>query len=280
MPWARLDDDFHDNGKILGLSHQAFRLYVCAITYSRRHRTGGVLTASQVWALCGQQRVAKAAVQELVEHRAWHADEARSGYQIHDFDQYQPKSDETAAERMRRHRGRAKPSDSERTVTVRDDGVTRNGDAPVPMPSPNPVPSQQTATPSEPIHQDGAARAPEPIESVRAFAVPKPGLAPGSPHLALQRALAAALHCAEPETASERRKWTAPIAEMVRANVTAAEVPRLVATFGELNSVPCTPQGIVNQLTRLRSDEPVRPAANGRRESTRSQLDRVFGSLA
>lgn len=278
MPWARLDDDFHDNGKILSLSHPAFRLYVCAITYSRRHRSEGFLTASQVWALCGQQRVSRTVVRELVEKRAWHGDEAGAGYVIHDFTEYQPKTDETAADRMRRHRQRNKTTGSERRVTESDAGVTRNGDAPVPMPSP--VPNQEASSPSERLQQEEPARAPEPIERVHALAVPKPGLAPGSPHMALQRALAAALNCAEPETPSERRKWAAPVAEMVRANVTPAEVPRLVAAYGELNSVPCTPQGIANQLNRLRSDEPARPARNGRHESTRDKLDRVFGSTA
>lgn len=136
MPWARLDDDFHDNGKILSLSHQAFRLYVCAITYSRRHRTEGGLTAAQVGALCRQQRIKPTAIAELVAATAWHV--APPGYRIHDFGAYQPRDDETAADRMRRYRERRKASRSgdvtEHTVTPGDGSVTRNGDAPVPIP--------------------------------------------------------------------------------------------------------------------------------------------------
>jgi hypothetical protein len=121
VPWARLDDDFHDNAKILGLSHPAFRLYVCAITYCRRHRTGGFLSASAAWALCGQQRVGRGAVGELVARRAWHEDAARAGYRIHDFAEYQIEGDPTAARRMALFRD----ADLRRVVKERDGGCCR-----------------------------------------------------------------------------------------------------------------------------------------------------------
>lgn len=88
---------------------------------------------------------------------------------------------------------------------------------------------------------------------VLVFAVPKPGLPVGSPHAALFRAFSAALGCAEPTTASERRKWSEPVAELVRAGVTADEIPALVAAYEDRRDVDCTPQGIANHLQQLRA---------------------------
>src|SRR5262245_6359459 len=151
VPWARLDDDFHDNGKILSLSHPAFRLYVCAITYCRRHRTEGLLTPDQADALCRQQRVPRGAVAELVERRAWHPEEA--AYRIHDFADYQPRPAATNAARQQRYRAAHKGASNGVTPVTSNGPVTRYRNAPVPIPNPMPMPTP-ASTPSEPSPQD------------------------------------------------------------------------------------------------------------------------------
>lgn len=173
----------------------------------------------------------------------------------------QPNSDDAAARQRDSRGGRSRdgradqPRDTDVTVTT----SSRDGH----------VLDTDTDTEEE-TETDGVADAtpvPDARERALAFAVPKPGIAPGSPQGVLSRALAAALGCEEPATPSERRKWFPAIAEMLHAGVTADEIPRLVAAFEERNTVPCTPQGIVNQLAQLRAPRPAttRAAPHGRR---------------
>jgi len=182
-----------------------------------------------------------------------------------------------------------------RTAAWRDRLKDRHGDGDVTSQTPGPVTSeersalhagatedrgQKTETPSKPIRQEATARAPAPIERARALAIPKPDLM-GPSERALSRALAAALGCDEPTTASEGRKWLGAIREMVGASppVSQGEVPRLVDVFREINSVVCTPQGIVNQLSRLRSDQPAtRPNGRPKREDEMAQAERIARS--
>jgi hypothetical protein len=105
------------------------------------------------------------------------------------------------------------------------------------------------------------------MERARALAVPKPGMPIGSPQVALFRAFASALDCEEPATKSERAKWAGPISELVRAGVQADEIAALVKAFDESTSidVPCTPQGIANRLSALRTPRVKAQAQNGRR---------------
>lgn len=136
-----------------------------------------------------------------------------------------------------------------------------------------------TSPQTEDLHTEATARATETVDAVRAFAFPKPGLAPGSPQVALSRALAASLDCSEPTTKSERARWAEAIREMLHATppVSQGEIPRLVNAFRERYTVPCTPQSLVNHLSQLRADEPV-PRANGHGAKP-SNLERSAANL-
>lgn len=123
MAWSRFDDGFYDHPKILGLSHPAFRLCVCAITYSSRHNTGGALAKPQVAALCRLLDVPAKAAKELVEAGCWH--ETPDGYRIHDYEKYHPK-DATNNERQQRYREAQRNGHSNGNVT--GETVTDNGD--------------------------------------------------------------------------------------------------------------------------------------------------------
>lgn len=176
MPWARLDDDFHDNGKILSLSHQAFRLYVCAITYSRRHRTEGVLTGAQVGALCRQQRVTVSGIADLLEAKAWHREDGL--YRIHDFRAYQPREDETNAERQQRYRDRRKALRDAVTTPVTNGTVTPLRNAPVPIVAATSSPTEHLPQKQTPVVNQHMAISRSPRVGDRPPTVVKQGYTP------------------------------------------------------------------------------------------------------
>lgn len=279
MPWGRLEDDLHDNEKVWSFSHQEFRVWMYSISFANARRAKDpdgydLLTLEAARGLCRLAKVGPAIIAGLLAKRGW--DRLEDGrYRVHDLRSYGPKLDTTAAERQARRRSK------EGNGTVSHAPVTRDVTHPVPVPSPVPSPEpHEASSQTEPIRQEETARAPEPIDRARALAVPKPDLM-GPGERALSRALAAALGCGEPTTASEGRKWLGAIREMVHAAppVSQGEIPRLVEVFVELNSVPCTPQGIVNQLSRLRSDQPP-VTANGRgRPSNLAQNAAILRSL-
>lgn len=167
VSWCRLEDNMDENRKLRRLSHEPFRLYWIAVTYARRHGTGGRLHADDVHDLCVRHRIrnVKAAVAELLyvpteygfEAGCWE-EVAPGTYQIHDHEEYNPP---TSKERMRRMRERDRPSPGDADVTAvtsqpvtssvtRDaigDGRVTASDAPraqeragYPDPVPEPVP--------------------------------------------------------------------------------------------------------------------------------------------
>jgi hypothetical protein len=87
MSWAKLDDRFHENPKILGLDHSAFRLYVCGLTYSCAHETAGHLSSTVVSALMRLQRITGTATVTLVAAGCWTQEAGE--FKIHDFEKYQ-----------------------------------------------------------------------------------------------------------------------------------------------------------------------------------------------
>jgi len=154
MPWGRLDDALHQNAKVLSFSDKAFRLWVYSISYCNAKRFAdpvGTLTESAAQALCRLAQARPATVAELVAKHGWEL--AVDGYVVHDFPDYGPPADRTAAERQRRHRGKVR--DAERNG---HSDVTRDGHAPVPIPEPMshvPVPDPAHAsTPSSPAGEE------------------------------------------------------------------------------------------------------------------------------
>src|SRR5262245_8420336 len=146
MPWGRLDDALHQNAKVLSFSDKAFRLWVYSISYcnAKRHADPvGRLSEPAAQALCRLAEAKPATVAELVAKRGWEL--VDGGYLVHDFPDYGPPTDRTAAERQRRHRALTREGNG-----VSHGGVTRDGYAPVPGPVPVPM--------SSPPHEQETSR--------------------------------------------------------------------------------------------------------------------------
>ena len=154
MTWVRLDDQFADHPKVVGLSAVAFRLHVRAICYAARHETDGVIPAAFV---------IKRAATELVGAGLW--EENPAGYIIHDYLEYNPSAAslraKRAAESERKRRG------------IRPDV---NDPVPGPDPVPDPVPPRRVA-PQPPAdaggHSPAALRALEGSKRKRDIAAAK-----------------------------------------------------------------------------------------------------------
>ncbi len=91
MTWVRLDDAFATNPKVFMLSDGAFRAYVVGLCYASQHLTDGFVPAGYV-----KLRHAR----ELEAAGMW--DQDGSGWQIHDFLEYNPSKQEVEQERARK----------------------------------------------------------------------------------------------------------------------------------------------------------------------------------
>lgn len=162
MPWARLDDGFHDHPKVDGLSLAAVGLYTLCLTWSHRHRktalVPGHITEARVRKLAGKQ--ATSLVDELLSSGLWEHETGLGGWVIHDFADYLPKERNPDERREAGRRGAAKrweghskpdgklPSDSMASDSSRatapayptrtrpEDEEQTGGDRPVTLPAP------------------------------------------------------------------------------------------------------------------------------------------------
>jgi hypothetical protein len=105
MGWVRLDDNFADHPKVIGLSDYAFRLYIHTLCYSNRQLTDGFI-ASTVFERMSVSN--DRAWVELEEAGLWEVTEG--GFIIRSYAEYQPLREmveekrEQARERLRRFR--------------------------------------------------------------------------------------------------------------------------------------------------------------------------------
>lgn len=127
MSWIRLDDRFPDHPKVIGLSNEAYRLYIDALCYSNLQQTDGRLLGHVVSKLCdpiiGQwrgteyERAAVDFARELVEVHLWEnadtPDAPKEGTQplgafiIHDFFDFNlSKEDRSKLSKMRAKAGK------------------------------------------------------------------------------------------------------------------------------------------------------------------------------
>lgn len=129
MTWVRIDDQFADHPKVVGLSASAFRLHVTAICYAARQETDGVIPRGAAFVLA-----AKRHAKELVEAGLWEVHP--SGFRVHDYLEYNPSAqslrEKRAADSARKNGGIAADSSVGQTVPTR----TR----PVPSRKPEPDP--------------------------------------------------------------------------------------------------------------------------------------------
>ena len=85
--WVRLDVDYFENPKTLGVGRAGRELHLRSICWAQRYLTDGELPAAAVVELtrhAGLSPARRAAVEELlVTHRLWIPTE--NGYELHDF---------------------------------------------------------------------------------------------------------------------------------------------------------------------------------------------------
>jgi hypothetical protein len=98
MPWVKLDDRFPSHRKIALLSDRAFRLHISAICWCAENLTDGHITDREL-PLVAKVRGVKATAQQLAEAGVW--DRTDSGWEIHDYLDYNPSREQVLAERKK-----------------------------------------------------------------------------------------------------------------------------------------------------------------------------------
>ena len=96
MGWVRLDDNFADHPKVIGLSDTAFRLFVTGLCYSNRHLTDGLVPYQMVNAWVGDDPMKPS--DELEDQNLW--ERVDKGFLIRSYDEYQPTRDSVEAKRQ------------------------------------------------------------------------------------------------------------------------------------------------------------------------------------
>jgi hypothetical protein len=130
MTWVKVDDLITEHEKCVGLSADAWCLWLHGLTYCSRNLTDGRIPKAMLPRLTNLAKPAKAAA-ELVEAGLW--DERAKWFAVHDYLEHQRSKAqveadrEAAAERQRRARERRSQEKSQREsrgVSQRDMGVS------------------------------------------------------------------------------------------------------------------------------------------------------------
>lgn len=88
--WVKLDDDFADHPKVVGLSDKAFRAYVSGLCYCARQLTDGHIPSRMVKALAPGRSGT-----ELEQAGLWIQN--GSGVVVHDYLEFQPATSHVTA---------------------------------------------------------------------------------------------------------------------------------------------------------------------------------------
>lgn len=106
MAWARIDDQYAEHPKIVGLSDRSFRLHTAAICLANRKLTDGHLSTHDTRMLLALTKASKRHVVELVDSQVWEAN--GDGWQIRGYLDWNPDAESVKARRdadRRRKRG-------------------------------------------------------------------------------------------------------------------------------------------------------------------------------
>lgn len=125
MGWARFDDGYDSNPKMVTVGLAAQGVHVRAVCYARRHLTNGRVPSTWVAGqLAGDPGLTlkqrRAVLERLVEHNAF--EKVEGGYLVHDFLDFQPSREAVESQRkedrLRKDSGgnpNGKPPGSKRT---------------------------------------------------------------------------------------------------------------------------------------------------------------------
>lgn len=134
MTWAKFDDGYPDNPKIVPLSDAAFRMHVSSVCYSSRHLLDGRIP--QAVAHRYVTRRGRHSALELI--RAGLFEEADHDYIVHDFHDYNPTSKEVLSKREARaeagRKGGASKPPSKTEANEQAKGKQNGTPYPVPEP--------------------------------------------------------------------------------------------------------------------------------------------------
>ena len=192
MSWAKFDDRFPNHPKVLALSDSEFRLHVTAICYCCDQLTDGVLPECVPSSLPRAPRAGRLlnAIASLERIGLW--DRIDSGWEVHDFLDWNPSADRVKAKKAARAAagrvgGLAKakqlasktPSNcqNDRTGLLRT--CSKQTSAPSPSPSPSLVDIQDQAAvvtgggPGEPCSASPAQPSPTPTTSAKPVMIPE-----------------------------------------------------------------------------------------------------------
>src|SRR4051794_12005736 len=98
MPWAKLDDRFHTNPKVLKVwttNPAALGLHALAMSYCAGEQTDGVIPTAFLMLVMPGEKTREAAVRSLVDAGLWQG--LGTDYVIHDWLKYNPSKVETEA---------------------------------------------------------------------------------------------------------------------------------------------------------------------------------------
>jgi hypothetical protein len=100
MAWAKLDDGYYDNPKMLAVGLVGTGLHARAITYTARHGTDGRIPEAWVRGQLSELSTAegKRVLAALISNGALHQDDA-GGYVVNDYLDYNPPAAEQLANR-------------------------------------------------------------------------------------------------------------------------------------------------------------------------------------
>jgi hypothetical protein len=159
MTWVRLDDGFPDHPKLVAAGGDAGWLHICAMCWSARQLTDGVIPAGILHRLSDRRRPEELAAR-LVACGLWEVTEG--GWTIHDWFDYQPSRErveadrQAAQQRMRRTRSQNVRPNIDRTNTEVRPNIDRSSEN-VRLPRPDPslsTSSFPTTTTVETVAED------------------------------------------------------------------------------------------------------------------------------
>jgi hypothetical protein len=157
LAWARFDDQYHKNPKVLSVPPAARWLHAASVTHSRLGRsTTGFLTILEAEGLAVAQSVNRRAITQLADAGLW--DRTDGGYLVHDYPDYLPESSKERTQAWRDRLSRDGHGDGGVTVTESHKPVSRATG--IPNPNPNPVPRERVAkaTPKIDPYAEGVDR--------------------------------------------------------------------------------------------------------------------------
>lgn len=102
MPWVRIDEEFPDHPKVVGAGPLGIAMQVAGLCYCNRHLTDGFVprsAARRLIDLDGLGVTPEDVIASLLAVRMWLR--VDGGYQIHDYEHYQPTRQQVLAERER-----------------------------------------------------------------------------------------------------------------------------------------------------------------------------------